>query len=243
MHFNYQAKKSISENGFTIIELIVVLAVFLFIIGAAIGIFLSIISSQREVLSEQQVLNQISYVNEYISKALRMAATGASTTDPGACIPRGYIYELTRSDGDYYAGIKFLNQSNQDNLGYPICQEFFLESGILKEIKNGGEAVDLTSSDLKINKVRFALDGTDGSVANTPKPDENNPGVDNKSIIQPRVTMLLNVTISNNEKGLHDCKSGCTSEQVCSVSGKCTPTKTIQTTVSRRNLNIIPNEP
>ena len=35
------------KRGFTIIELIIVMAVFLFVIGAAIGIFISIVKNQK----------------------------------------------------------------------------------------------------------------------------------------------------------------------------------------------------
>ena len=50
------------KKGFTIIEMVVVMAVFLFIVGAAISIFISVIQNQRRVLAEQQTLNQISYL-------------------------------------------------------------------------------------------------------------------------------------------------------------------------------------
>ncbi len=52
------------------IELIVVMAVFLLIIGGAVGIFISIIGSQRRLLYEQELLNQTSYIEEHISKVL-----------------------------------------------------------------------------------------------------------------------------------------------------------------------------
>ena len=79
-------KKIIKEKksaGFTIIELIVVMAVFLFVIGAAISVFISIIQHQKRVLAEQQILNQISYVEEYMSKSLRTANTEINEKNGG----------------------------------------------------------------------------------------------------------------------------------------------------------------
>ena len=106
-----------SQNrGFTLIELIVVIAVFVFIIGAAIGIFLSVVQNQKKILAEQQFMNQISYAEEYMSKALRMAAVdidGSCLIDPHGSNQSnpGYIYLLTRYDTSkgLFKGIKFKN--------------------------------------------------------------------------------------------------------------------------------------
>lgn len=196
---NIKIKKE-SWRAFTLIELVVVMAAFLFIIGAAAGIFLSIVQNQKRVLSEQKLLNQISYAEEYMSKALRMAMVD---TDGTACFGdskyAGYIYLLTHGDSGSYEGIKFINQS--DNNG--ACQEFFLDTtGVLEETDGGGSPVALTSTDLKINFISFALNGLN-----------NLSGTSYSDAVQPRVTILLNVSIPGEAA------------------------KTIQTTVSQRNLN------
>ena len=213
-------------EGFTIIELIVVLAVFLFVIGAAISIFLSIIKNQKEILAEQQFLNQISYAQEYMSKALRMAKT-AENSD---CIPTESIYSLTRQNfsSGLYQGIKFINQSDNNT-----CQEFFLEENILKEVKGENLPVDLSSSSLKINYARFIIDGSSSYISAL--------NCNTDSCVQPRVTILLNVAIpNNNQSGINKIcnnNSSCGSNQTC-INGVCTATRTIQTTISRRNLNV-----
>jgi len=205
----------LNKRGFTLIELIVVMAVFLFIIGAGLGIFISIVHGQRRVLAEQQILSQVSYLEEYMSKALRAAKTSDGTE--GCLGEMGEIYNLTRSDG-LYQGIKFINQSENGT-----CQEFFLDvvsdpdNFVLKELKNSvsdEDAVALTSDILKINYMRFSINGADGS-------DNGNNSVFSVSDrIQPRVTILLNITIPGDSEGGNT-------------------TKTIQTTVSRRNLNVL----
>ena len=216
-------------RGFTIIELIVVMAIFLSVIGAALGIFISIITNQKKVLAEQQILNQISYAEEYMSKALRMA----ETVKDDNCIPSGYVYLLTRpfnsQDKFFYRGIKFVNSSDND-----ACQEFFLDNTtdptkpVLKELKtyppyeqlSDDKAVALTSTDLKINFVRFSINGTDGSSESCPDP--SNCGASQADSVQPKATILLNIAIA-----------GDTSE----------PDRTIQATISRRNLNVKNNAP
>lgn len=215
--FNYIKKK---ERGFTLIEVIVVLAVFLLIIGVAISIFISIVQEQRRILAQQEILNQVSYVEEYMSKALRMA----SRDDEETCLAGypGYNYLLTRldSDGIYYTGIKFINQSD-DN----ACTEFFLGHSILgdnsspfvlRELKNSSDDADsitLTSTKLQIDKIKFAINGAIG----TALPGGTYGAAGGESFIQPKVTILLGVKIQGDPTD---------------------PVRIIQTTISQRNLNV-----
>jgi type II secretory pathway pseudopilin PulG len=208
------------QQGFTIIELVVVIAVFMFVIGAAVGIFLSVVQSQRKILSEAEFLNQIGYAEEYMSKALRMA----TMAEDDSCIPQGYIYSLTRynQSAGLFRGIKFLNQSDTDSTGNPACQEFFLDDAdpfhpVLKEIKNDSNAVAITSSNLQISSAKFSVNGSNGSTFISPNggcPSTTVCGATNLDIIQPRATILLNIIIPSGG------------------------TRTIQTTVSQRNLNV-----
>ncbi len=202
----------LSSKGFTLIELVVVIAVFLLVIGAAISIFISVVQNQRKILAEQELLSQTSYVIEYMSKALRVAKKDTT----GACLGLDYIghnYLLTRGSllSPYYKGIKFINQSNNN-----ACQEFFLDmselgGAVLKELKNSttdSNAVALTSSNININSIRFSINGRSGLVGTG---DSDTGG------IQPRVTIFL------------DVKSNKSDIQV---------SKKIQTTVSQLDLNI-----
>jgi prepilin-type N-terminal cleavage/methylation domain-containing protein len=208
--FKFQFSNSKNIKGFTLVELIVVMAVFLLIIGTAIGIFISIVQDQRRILNEQELLNQTSYALEHMSKALRMAKKDTE----GNCLGQDYIgynYLLTRWDGTRgaYNGIKFINQSDND-----ACQEFFLEyidsnhqelGFVLKEIKKYNPAeldnpVLLTSSKLKINSIGFNVIGA-----------SENDGV------QPRITISLDIQVQGDSNQ---------------------PRIKIQTTVSQRNLNV-----
>ncbi|MCX6720924.1 MAG: type II secretion system protein [Candidatus Staskawiczbacteria bacterium] len=193
-------KKSGPLTGFTLIELIVVMAVFLFIIGAALGIFISIIQGQRRVLAEQQFLNQISYVQEYMAKALRAAKTDISGTCPGT----NNIYLLTNWDGiNIASGIKFLN----NNYDLTTCQYFFLEGGVLFETKNGVRNPLTSSTNFEVKSLKFLVNRT---------ADSASPAFASGNGIQPAVTILLNVQVSGE-----------------------TAIRTIQSTVSRRALNIV----
>lgn len=203
-------------KGFTLIELIVVMAIFLIVIGTGISIFISIVQYQKRILAEQELLNQASFLVEYLSKAVRMAKKDTT----GDCLGAGYvgyIYLLTRPDtaNDFYRGIRFINQSDND-----ACQEIYLDNSdvnnpVLKEIKNyipgeNNPEVSLTSTKLKVNSVRFGINGRDGLISSGVDGAKEDDG------FQPRVTIYLDIKVQGS------------SEQ---------PIKKIQTTISERNLN------
>ena len=154
------------HKGFTLIELVVVMAVFLFITGAALGIFISIIQGQKRVLSEEEILNQVSYIEEYMSKSLRMAATEQDTgclLDSQETQHNGYIYMLTHRQGTMYEGIEFINHTDGD-----ICWRFYLDNSVpgdttkplvLWEKEGASPAVALTPATIQINSINFAVNG------------------------------------------------------------------------------------
>lgn len=202
-----------NKKGFTLVEVIVVIAVFLFIIGTAVMLFLSIVQHQRRLLSQQELLNQTSYVLEYMSKAMRMA----KKDDSGNCLSAGNIYELTHLNEatGKYGGIKFVNQSDVDSQGYEACQEFYLDTdGILKEDKTyppnsiipPSFQVPLSSEKVTINSINFVINGNKNTIA-----------ANEDDSLQPRVTISMQMQILNGNQQ-SDLK--------------------IQTTVSQRNLNI-----
>src|SRR5437016_4779509 len=120
--------KSNFLSGFSLIEVVAVLAVFFLILGTAVSIFLSIIQSQKNILKEQDLLDQASYALEAMSRNIRAAAKDTT----GSCISVGSIYSLTHFNVlGFYSGIKFIASDNS-------CTEYFLDvDGSLKSSKNG----------------------------------------------------------------------------------------------------------
>jgi len=184
-----------------------------------VGVFISVVQQQKKVLSEQELLNQVSYVEEHMSKAIRMAKTETTENclvDSTGVDHPGFIYLLTHYDtsSGSYRGIKFINQSDNNT-----CYEFFFGAdGILKEIKGNGPPIALTSSDtssgLKVNSFQFAIEGFQTPLSlSCPSPPVV-CGASSEDAIQPRVTMFLNTSVANGSPNI------------------------IQTTVSQRNLNV-----
>ena len=156
------------KRGFTLIELLVGIAVFSLILGSVIGIFISAIQLQRDFLKKQQVLNQLSFAIEYMSRALRMARREDGTFN---CLPEDFNYD---NPGGTISKIRFINHLQGDD-----CQEFFLEGGSLKYKKGIGsteETYPLTLPGLVIEELKFKLQGESSA--------------DN---LQPRVTIFLKI--------------------------------------------------
>ena len=221
-------QKSIKlSRGFTLIELIVVIAVFLFVVGTAVGIFISIVRHQRIILSEQELLNQTSFALEHMSKALRMAGKDLTGECLGGQDYARYNYLLTHKNPStgFYEGIKFINQSDiNEKTGKAVCQEFYLDIDdsdpeyiitVLKEIKDDGPWVALTSDKFTINFIRFGINGENGS-------SDDPIGAAGDNGIQPRVTIYLDIQT-----------------KIKGVDGQLVqPAKKIQTTISQRDLNV-----
>lgn len=130
--------KCLNEKGFTLIEIIVAISVFVFVITSVSGIFVTALKLQRRSIAYQQVLDQTSYLMEYMSRSVRMAKKDIS----GACITAKLNYEFSASC------LEFLNYKNQ-------CQQFCLDSGRIQN-ENGDY---LTSANLNISSFNVSLLG------------------------------------------------------------------------------------
>ena len=175
--------KKLNKKGFSLIEILVSVGLFAVIIVACSKLFALTIAGQRFTLRFQDVLNETSYVMEYMSKAIRMGKKElncASKSDPSSCNclqNKGYGYNYEINEGKNQ--ITFVNYNQR-------CQRFYLDvgEGVIKEalansaagLTDSANIADLTSDDLLINSFKFNLFG-DGQYNN----------------YQPRVTMFLDV--------------------------------------------------
>ena len=142
---NYELRIKNKQQGITLIEILVVITVLAIFITAVVSLFASAMKEQRKGMDRAYLLNQGSFVAEYVSRALRMAQKDTT----GGCITRGSNYEITRGG----SGIKFLNYRTANN-----CQEFYVENKVLKVVKYG-IVQDLTPSGLTVESLSFNISG------------------------------------------------------------------------------------
>ncbi len=154
-----------SKRAFTLVEILVSIAIFSLLIAGPTGFFISSIKGQKKALSTQELIDNASYFLEYFSRAVRMAQKEKNIGSPEACLSfDGINYELTEGPG-----IKFINYKGE-------CQKIYLESSTkrLKEERGGQETGYLTSVNLEVVDFQVKLFGETQS--------------DN---FQPKVTVLL----------------------------------------------------
>jgi len=142
--------KQKKDKGFTLVEMLVAIAIFGLLAGAFTGFMLSALQAQRRILVTQELLNNASYVLEYMSRSIRMAKKDINSQ----CITASQNYS---SDG---SSLKFLNYQQDE------CQEFFLdkENGILKEKKtklsdHSESTNDLTPANLQVTNFEVKVTG------------------------------------------------------------------------------------
>ncbi len=130
------------QAGFSLIEVLSSITIFLIVISMVSTIFFISIQVQRRILHSQELLNSVAYVVEYMSRAIRMAKKDLT----GTCITAGLNYEDTLR-----GGLRFINHRDE-------CQEFFVKNGRLKEWRDGKEQF-LTPKGLEIVSWNLYLSG------------------------------------------------------------------------------------
>lgn len=170
------------NNGYTLIEVLIAVAIFFTVIAGPTGLFIFSLQNQNRIFSAREIVDNSSHIFEYMSRALRMAKKELDCEykdDPETCAclqDNGYgsNYEITHEG----KGIKFNNYQKPS-----VCQEFFWDTtdNRLKETKNGSEPIALTSDDLEVISFKFV----------------DNFGFKQDENIQPRVVVFLEITKKN----------------------------------------------
>ena len=155
-----------TNKGVSLIEMLAAVAIFAITIGAISGLFISAIRTQRRILATQELLDQTSYVLEYMGRALRMAKKDTSLV----CLLTAKNYE---NGIDWIRFLKFESATATD-----VCYYFYLSGNRIYESKGGAVGVPLTSDKISVNFLKFNLSGD--TIGESPN-------------LQPRVTIYLEV--------------------------------------------------
>jgi len=151
------------QAGFSLIELIVVLAIFSTVITVVVGSFLVMLQSQRAVLAEKDVAENARFALEYMARQMRVVNRyDASGGQPVGCVPVDTSFNSPTS-----SEIFFLSQADE-------CLHFYIENGVAKFESDLG-IQDITSpSEVYVDALRFSLRGETESDS-----------------LQPRVTIAI----------------------------------------------------
>jgi len=141
------------NKGFTLIEVMVAVGIFAIIISVFAGFFVNIILTQRQALHTQQLIDNVSYNLEYISRSIRMAKK--QLDDPPPCLSnRGDNYEITANS------LKFIKFDHSADPPRDVCLEFSLENGRLWQRKDGGQQTALTPAKFTVDSFEVSGEET-----------------------------------------------------------------------------------
>ncbi|MDD3048181.1 MAG: PulJ/GspJ family protein [Minisyncoccales bacterium] len=131
-----------NNKGFTLIEALVAIAIFIGISTALAQIISVSIQNQVNVVATQNALTQASFAIDKIGKELRMAQDEA-----GNCFDEEGSYKIEGSS------ITFLHLDQEDN---EVCKTFKLDNGKIKECIDNTE-VDITGDAIEIEALNFFI--------------------------------------------------------------------------------------
>lgn len=141
------------NQGFTLMEMLVAVAIFMLMMTVAAGIFTDAVGTQERVLMKQLAMNNTSYALEYMSRAMRMTVKD----EDGTCLSTsGCNFE---NPGAGEQKVKFLNHEEE-------CVSFFLK----KDSEGDGRIMyenpsdfsgsqPFTPDELDIQNLQFKLNG------------------------------------------------------------------------------------
>jgi len=140
--YTQKARKKSTKRGFSLIEMLVAVTIFSLMIGSTTGLLVSAIRSQAKALSLQKILDETSFVIEYMSRDLRMAKK--ELNDPPICLSaRGLNYDGLSGT------VEFINYQD-------FCRAFFGEGN---QIIQARPRYPLTSNDVEVTSRKFDLSG------------------------------------------------------------------------------------
>jgi len=171
------------KGGFTIIELMVSMTLFIVVSLISVGALLSIVSADKKAQSLKSVVNNLNFAIESVSKSVRVGSSyhcrdivGANVPAPSAldsprdCSSGGNLIAYEASGGD--------RDDPNDNVVY--WQE---GDQIMRSIDGGASFVGLTAPEVVITGLRF-------HVLNTSTSDS----------LQPRVVIIIRGTVDLGQK-------------------------------------------
>ena len=159
--------KFLNKNkAFTLIEMLITAVIFSIVIGTATGVFVSAIRLQKYNLAYQQLLDQTSYVMEYMSRAIRMAKRN-----------EGSICLFSNSKNYNWGAGYYIEFATYHGQCWKFSRELITEGvyQLVVEI-DSGDKIPLTSDDFDVENFNVIVSG-----------DE----IDDD--LQPRITIFMEI--------------------------------------------------
>lgn len=175
---NYNKK----NKGFSLIEMLVAVALFSGVMLIGVGALLSLIDANRKAQAINSVMNNLNFAIESISRNVRVGTTYHCEPNPS---PVPVNIDTTKNCKNGGALLAFESSSGdpEDKTDQVIYR---LKDNVLEKSENGGAAgsfVSIIAPEVSIKKFKFYVDGT--------SPLDN---------LQPRVVIIIQGTAGIGKK-------------------------------------------
>ncbi len=139
-------KKVIKNNsGFSLVEMLVSVAVFVVLITVALSIFQTVVKNQHNAIAAQSVQESMRFSLEMMSKELRSAGVSNNT-----CIGGAAIYKVYNKNDGVNDVLYFKNREGE-------CVEYSVVGGRLT-IDRDGAALPITPDEMVISNFQVEID-------------------------------------------------------------------------------------
>ncbi len=163
-------QKTKQQQGFTLMETIVALGVFSFLVLATLGMFASSVKGQRAALAQSKIEREAQLLVGVMTKRIRASRVNYALY-PGGTVPSDpdYLYLIDSSGGDV---------------------RFRLNNNAIEVKIDGGEYLPISRDDVDVSLLRFFVDPTtDPFTSFGDVPDT-----------QPRVTVVFTLVSTGNNQ-------------------------------------------
>lgn len=152
-----------SNKGFTLVELIVSIAIFMIIMLAAMGSLFVSLDALRKVRAQQIAIDSVNYAVESMTRSIRLGTNYYSCNS--GCENESEISSVKDGDGDE---ISFIPQNYEDNGGKRITYKLNDDKDSLERCIDGN-CSSIVSPDVTITKLKFDVQGADESIYYHPR--------------------------------------------------------------------------
>ncbi|MBX9907059.1 type II secretion system GspH family protein [Patescibacteria group bacterium] len=147
-------QKDISKKGFTLVELLVSVALFSIVMMISIGSLLTLVDANRKVQALRVVTDNVAFAMDTMTRSIR---TGYNYSCPASASSVNSANTEVGPDcsggGD---GIEFTNSDGTDRIGYKYDATL---QAVLRSV-DGSSWERITAPEARIEKLRFFVTGT-----------------------------------------------------------------------------------